>query len=225
MSLIKWDKTGERLYESGVSKGVLYVMGENGYGKGVGWNGLTAVNESPEGGELSAVYADNIKYLSLRSAEDFKATIECYMYPDEFAECNGEREVATGAVIGQQKRKTFAFCYQTKIGSDTDDEKGYKVHIIYGATCSPSERAHETVNDSPEAMTMSFELDTVPVEVEGFKPTAHIVLDSTKVPEAKLKTILDSLYGVDADPEHSITGSDPTLLLPDDIVDIINAIG
>ena len=202
MSLLKWDQTGERLYETGVSKGVLYVMGENGYGKGVAWNGLTAVNESPEGGELSAVYADNIKYLSLRSAEDFKATIECYTYPDE-----------------------FAFCYQTKIGSDTDEDKGYKIHIIYGATTAPSERSHETVNDSPEAMSMSFELDTVPVEVEGFKPTAHIVLDSTKVPAAKLTQIKNSLYGVDADPEHSITGSDPTLLLPDDIVAIITANG
>lgn len=225
MSLLKWDQTGERLYETGVSKGVLYVMGENGYGKGVAWNGLTAVNESPEGGELSAVYADNIKYLSLRSAEDFKATIECYTYPDEFAECNGEAAIATGAIIGQQKRKTFAFCYQTKIGSDTDEDKGYKIHIIYGATAAPSERSHETVNDSPEAMSMSFELNTVPVEVEGFKPTAHIVLDSTKVPAAKLTQIKNSLYGVDADPEHSITGSDPTLLLPDDIVAIINANG
>ena len=221
MSEIKWDQPGKRLYETGVSKGVLYVADGAGYGKGVAWNGLTTVSESPEGGELSAVYADNIKYLNLRSAEEFKATIECYTYPDEFAECNGEAEIADGAVIGQQNRKTFAFCYQTKIGNDLNPDLGYKIHIIYGASAAPSERSHETVNDSPEAMSMSFEIDTVPVEVEGFKPTAHIVLDSTKVPEAKMTAIKASLYGTDG--SGGTGGTDPTLLLPDEIVDIINA--
>lgn len=215
MSEIKWDQPGKRLYETGVSNGVLYVADGTGYGKGVAWNGLTTVSESPEGGELSAVYADNIKYLNLRSAEEFKATIECYTYPDEFAECNGEAEITKGAIIGQQNRKTFAFCYQTKIGNDLDPDAGYKIHIIYGASAAPSERSHETVNDSPEAMSMSFEIDTVPVEVKGFKPTAHIVLDSTKIPEAKMTTIKASLYGDDK--------TEPTLLLPDDIVAIINA--
>lgn len=221
MPELKWDETGKRFYETGVSKGVLYVANGAGYGKGVAWNGLTTVSESPEGGELSAVYADNIKYLNLRSAEEFKATIECYTYPDEFAECNGEAEIADGAIIGQQNRKTFAFCYQTKIGNDLNPDLGYKIHIIYGASAAPSERSHETVNDSPEAMSMSFEIDTVPVEVEGFKPTAHIVLDSTKVPEAKMTLIKASLYGTDS--SGGTGGTDPTLLLPDDIVDIINA--
>lgn len=221
MSEIKWDQPGKRLYETGVSNGVLYVANGTGYGKGVAWNGLTTVSESPEGGELSAVYADNIKYLNLRSAEEFKATIECYTYPDEFAECNGEAEIAEGAIIGQQNRKTFAFCYQTKIGNDLNPDAGYKIHIIYGASAAPSERSHETVNDSPEAMSMSFEIDTVPVEVEGFKPTAHIVLDSTKIPEAKMTTIKARLYGTDG--AESAEGTDPTLLLPDDIVTIIKA--
>lgn len=225
MSKIKWDQTAERFYETGVSKGVLFKYGTDGYEKGVGWNGLTSVSESPEGGELTPIYADNMKYLNLRSAEDFKATIECYTYPDEFAECNGEAEAATGMLISQQARKTFAFCYQTKIGNDVNPDLGYKIHIVYGASASPSERSHETVNDSPEAMTMSFEIDTTPVEVTGFKPCAHIVLDSTKVPAAKLTLIENRLYGVDADPEHSITSSDPELLMPDDIVALINAQG
>lgn len=219
MSEIKWDQPGKRSYETGVSNGVLYVADGASYGKGVAWNGLTTVSESPEGGELSAVYADNIKYLNIRSAEEFKATIECYTYPDEFAECNGESEIATGVTVGQQNRKTFAFCYQTKIGNDLNPDLGYKIHIIYGASAAPSERSHETINDSPEAMTMSFEIDTVPVEVTGFKPTAHIVLDSTKVPEAKMTLIKNSLYGTDG--TGGAQGTDPTLLLPNEIVGII----
>ena len=221
MPKLKFDEVGKHFYETGVSKGVLFVHDGTAYGKGVAWNGLTTVSESPEGGELSAVYADNIKYLNLRSAEDFKATIECYTYPDEFAACNGEAEIAEGAIIGQQNRATFAFSYQTKIGNDLNPDLGYKIHIVYGATCAPSERSHATVNESPEAMSMSFELDTVPVEVTGFKPTAHIVIDSTKVPAGKLTLIENALYGVDADPEHSIEGSDPTLLMPDKIVELI----
>lgn len=223
MSRIKWDLPGEHFYETGVSAGVLYPKGSTGYEAGVGWNGLTAVNESPEGGELSAVYADDIKYLSLRSAENFKATIECYTYPDEFAECNGEKELAEGLILGQQERKAFAFCYQTKIGNDEKEDKGYKLHIVYGATASPSDRNHETVNDSPEAMTFSFEIDTTPVPVEGFKPTAHIVIDSTKVPEAKMTRIKNALYGTDG--EGATPGTDPRLLMPDEIADIINAQG
>lgn len=221
MSKIKWDQPGEHFYETGVSKGVLYVASENGgYEKGVAWNGLTSVNESPEGGELTPIYADNIKYLNLRSAEDFKATIECYTYPDEFAECNGESAIAEGVIISQQNRKNFAFCYETKIGNELNPDLGYKIHIVYGASASPSERSHETVNDSPEAMTMSFELETVPVEVTGFKPTAHLVIDSTKVNADALTKIKNSLYGTD--PEGQVAGTDPTLLLPDQIVDLIN---
>ena len=221
MSKIKWDKPGEHFYENGVSNGVLYVMDPvtQKYGKGVAWNGLTSVSESPEGGELSAIYADNIKYLNLRSAEDFKATIECYTYPDEFAECNGEVAVKGGFLISQQNRKTFAFCYQTKVGNDLNPDLGYKIHIVYGATCSPSERSHETINDSPEAMTMSFEVDTVPVTVTGFKPTAHIVIDSRafgdgegKIKPSVLTSIENALYGTDNEP-----AKEPTLLLPDEI--------
>lgn len=220
MSKIKWDQPGEHFYETGVSKGVLYVASENGYEKGVAWNGLTSVNESPEGGELTPIYADNIKYLNLRSAEDFKATIECYTYPDEFAECNGEAAIAEGVIISQQNRKNFAFCYETKIGNELNPDLGYKIHIVYGASASPSERSHETVNDSPEAMTMSFELETVPVEVAGFKPTAHVVIDSTKVAAEALTKIKNALYGTD--PEGQAAGTDPTLLLPDQIVALIN---
>ena len=225
MSKLKFDQPGQRFYESGVSSGVLFVAnmgvtGEMTYNKGVAWNGLISVTESPEGGDLNNVYADNIKYLSLRAAEDFKATIECYTYPDEFAQCNGEAEIANGVYIGQQNRRTFAFAYVTNVGNDVSPDVGYKLHIIYGASASPSERNHESINDSPEAMSMSFEIDTVPVEVQGFKPTAHLVLDYNKVAPGKLNVILDSLFGTD--PAGGTAGTDPTLLLPDDIIRIIN---
>lgn len=225
MSKLKWDKSGERFYETGVDQGVLFKALANGqgYDKGVVWNGLTNVTESPTGAELSAVYADNIKYLNLMSAEDFAGSIEAYTYPDEFMECDGSAQIAEGVQIGQQNRKPFAFCYRTKIGNDVNPELGYKLHIIYGAMASPSERAYETVNDSPEAISFSWDISCTPVEVKGYKPTAHIELDSRKVPEAKMTAILNALYGVDADPEHQIEGSDSRLLLPDDIVDIINA--
>lgn len=213
MSKLVWDKTGERQYETGVSKGVLYPYKEKKYATGVAWNGLTAVNESPEGAEASPLYADNIKYLNLISAEELKATVEAYMYPDEFAECNGEASLGTGVTIGQQKRIPFGLSYQTKIGTDEDPEAGYKIHIIYGAQAAPSERAYATVNDSPEAITFSWELSTTPVEVEGMKPTALITIDSTTTAPEKLKQIEDKLYGTEE--------QEPTLLLPKDIIEIL----
>lgn len=225
MSRLQWDKPGEHFFENGVSNGVLFKALANGQGheKGVAWNGLTNVTQSPTGGELSAVYADNIKYLNLMSAEEFAGSIEAYTYPDEFMECDGSVEPVEGFKLDQQPRRPFAFCYQTKIGSDANPELGFKVHIIYGALASPSERAYETVNDSPEAMQFSWDINCTPVPVKGYKPVAHIELDSRKVPEAKMTSILNALYGVDADPDHQIEGSDPTLLLPDDIIDILNA--
>lgn len=214
MSKIVWDKQGEHIYETGVSHGVLYVMGDDGeYGKGVAWNGLTSVSQSPEGAEANPLYADNIKYLNLISAEDFKATVEAYTYPDEFEVCDGSEALATGVLISQQDRKTFALSYQTKVGNDLNPSAGYKIHIIYGATAAPSERAYETVNDSPDAITFSWELSTVPVEVTGFKPTAHLVIDSTKIAAEKLALIEAKLYGD--------TSSEPEVLLPDAIVALI----
>lgn len=207
-----WDKTGERLYETGVSKGVLYPQTSGSYPKGVAWNGLTAVTESPSGAEATPLYADNIKYLNLVSAEEFGATIEAYMYPDEFAACNGESELAAGVSIGQQARTPFGLSYQTKIGNDIDTEAGYKIHIIYGALAAPSEKAYATVNDSPEAITFSWEVTTTPVEVTGLKPTASLVIDSTKVDAAKLAELEKVLYG---DEE-----SEARLPLPDEIANI-----
>ena len=192
-----WDKTGERLYETGVSKGVLYPQASGAYPKGVAWNGLTAVTESPSGAEATPLYADNIKYLNLLSAEEFGATIEAYMYPDEFAVCNGEAALADGVSIGQQARTPFGLSYQTKVGNDLDNEAGYKIHIIYGALAAPSEKAYATVNDSPEAITFSWEVTTTPVEVEGLKPTATVVIDSTKVEASKLAELEAILYGSD----------------------------
>lgn len=217
MAKLQWDKTGEHFYETGVDHGVLYPMNDGGqtYATGVAWNGLTAVTESPEGAEVSAIYADNIKYLNLMSAEDFKATIEAYTYPEEFEQCDGSASLAQGVKIGQQARKAFGFCYRTKVGNDLNPELGYKIHIIYGATAAPTERAYETVNDSPEAITFSWEVSTIPVEVTGFKPTAHVEIDSTKVEPAKLAKIEAKLYGSETE--------EPTLLMPDEIVALINA--
>lgn len=199
MSKIVWDAIGERFYENGVSHGVLYTQADGGtYNAGVAWNGLTSVSDSPDGAEANDIYADNIKYGSLRSAENHKGTIEAYMYPDEWAECDGNVEPVPGLRIGQQKRRAFGFSYRTEIGNDIDTEAGYKLHLIYGATVSPSEQTHETVNDSPEAMTLSWEYDTVPIEVEGYKPTAHLTIDSTKADEAKLKALEDILYGTES---------------------------
>lgn len=218
MTKLVWDKTGERFYETGVSKGVLYLLGTDGaYSKGVAWNGLTAVTESPSGAEATPLYADNIKYLNLMSTEEFGATVEAYTYPDEFGECNGEASLKTGVSIGQQKRKTFGMSYVTKIGNDVDSELGYKIHLIYGALAAPSEKAYATVNDSPEAITFSWELTTTPVEVEGFKPTASLVIDSTKVDTAKLTEFEKILYG-DGETEARLP-------LPSEVATLFNTAG
>ena len=221
MAKIKWDEAGKHFYETGVSKGVLYVMSDTPgtYEKGVAWNGLSSVSESPTGAEVSAIYADNIKYLNLMSREEFEGSIEAYTYPDEFMACDGSAspENAKGFIVGQQDRKTFAFCYQTKVGNDLNPEAGYKIHIIYGALASPSERSYETVNDSPEAMTFSWDITTTPVAVTGFKPTAHVELDSTKIDKTKLEKIEAKLYGTDE------PSGEPTLLMPDEIISMLKA--
>lgn len=199
MPKLVWDKTDERIFETGVNKGVLYPFSTETkkYDKGVVWNGLTGVTESPSGAEATPLYADNIKYLNLLSAEEFGATVEAYTYPDEFAECNGEASLAAGVVAGQQKRKSFGMSYQTKVGNADDPEAGYKIHLIYGAKAAPSEKAYATVNDSPEAITFSWELSTTPVDVPNLKPTASLVIDSTKVDATKLKALEAILYGSD----------------------------
>lgn len=202
MSKLVWDALGERYYETGVSKGVLYVVDDAGaYGDGVSWSGLTNVTQTPSGAEATALYADNIKYLNLMSEEDFSAKIEAYYYPDEFEECDGSKELVPGVSAGQQPRKSFGFSYQTIIGNDTKrNAYGYKIHLIYGCTAKPSERSNATVNESPEAVTLSWELSTVAAEIamDGFKPSAKITIDSTKVDPAKLKELEDLLYGTAA---------------------------
>lgn len=197
MAKLVWDDTGNRLYETGVDRGVLYPIQEGGqYTKGVAWNGLTNVTESPSGAEATALYADNIKYLNLYSAEEFGATIEAYTYPDEFAECDGSANLATGVSIGQQSRKLFGLSYRTVLGNDVDgNDHGYKLHLIYGAMASPSEKSYASINDSPEAITFSWELTTTPVSVSGFKPTASITIDSTKADPECLTALEAVLYG------------------------------
>ena len=219
MAKLVWDATGERKYETGVRNGVLYVMGEGGtYPKGVAWNGLTAVTESPSGAEATALYADDTKYLNLISAEEFGATIEAYTYPDEFAECDGSATLAAGVTIGQQPRKTFGMSYRTVYGNDVNNESyGYKLHLIYGAVAAPSEKAYATINDSPEAITFSWEVKTTPVNVTGHKPTASLTIDSTKVDKAKLTKIEEILYGKDE--------AEARLPLPDEIIQILQAAG
>ena len=193
---LSWDETGEKLYETGVDHGVLYPMGQSGYGNGVAWNGLTTVTETPSGAEATKLYADNIKYLEIRSAEEFGGTIEAYTYPDEWAECDGSAALTTGVYAGQQPRKVFGLCYRTVLGNDVDlDKHGYKLHIVYGCTASPSERSYATINDSPEAITFSWEFSSVPVNVAGHKPVSCIVIDSTKVDATKLATLESILYG------------------------------
>ena len=220
MSKLVWDKTGERLYETGVKQGVLYPMDEKGaYPKGVPWNGLTNVTESPSGAEATALYADDIKYLNLMSNEEFGGTIEAYTYPDEFAECDGSASIATGVYIGQQPRKTFGFCYRTTLGNDVESNAhGYKLHLVYGALASPSEKAYSTINDNPEAVTFSWEFSTTPVNVTGFKPTACLTIDSTKVSAEKLAALEKILYGDDAD-ESAVA----RLPLPDEVAQVISA--
>ena len=219
MSKLVWDKTGERFYETGVKNGVLYPQAEGGtYPKGVPWNGLTAVTESPSGAEATPLYADDIKYLNLMSAEEFGATIEAYTYPDEFAECDGSASLAKGVSIGQQKRKTFGLAYKTVLGNDVDNnDYGYKLHIIYGATASPSEKAYATINDSPEAITFSWEVTTTPVNVTGFKPTSSIVIDSTKANPTKLAALEAKLFGDDS--------NEAMLPLPDEIAKLMKEDG
>lgn len=222
MSKLVWDNTGDRLYETGVKQGVLYPVSSSGtYPKGVAWNGLTAVTESPSGAEATALYADDMKYLNLYSAEEFSATVEAYTYPEEFGECDGSAEIAQGVQIGQQTRKAFGMCYRTTIGNDTEgDAHGYKLHIIYGAMASPSEKAYATINDSPEAITFSWELTTTPVNVTGKKPTASLTIDSTKADPTKLAALEAILYGSDGG-----SGTDARLPLPDEIAELMKANG
>lgn len=221
MSKLVWDKTGERLYETGVKQGVLYPMDAKGtYPKGVAWNGLTNVTESPSGAEATALYADDIKYLNLMSNEEFGGTIEAYTYPDEFAECDGSASLAAGVYIGQQPRKTFGFCYRTTLGNDVESNAhGYKLHLVYGALASPSEKAYATINDSPEAITFSWEFSTTPVNVTGFKPTACLTIDSTKVDVGKLAALEKILYGDDAD-----EATTARLPLPDEVAQVLSAV-
>lgn len=197
MAKLEWDKTGERTYETGVSKGVLYVQGASGtYGNGVAWPGLSKVDESPSGAEPTKLYANNGVYVTLMSAEEYAFTIEAYDSPEEFDECDGTKEVATGITIRQQDRTPFGFCYRTEIGNDTEGTNhGYKLHLVYGCKASPSSKSHETVNDSPSADTLSWEVNTTPVAVEGFKPTAVVEIDSTTVTKENMKKIEDKLYG------------------------------
>lgn len=216
MAKLVWDETGKRLYETGVSQGVLYPQSGGTYPNGVAWNGLTAVTESPSGAEATPLYADNIKYLNLFSAEEFGATIEAYTYPDEFMACDGSAQIAKGAYIGQQNRKQFGMCYKTLLGNDVDaNDHGYKLHIIYGAMASPSEKAYATVNDSPEAITFSWEVTTTPVSVTGYEPTASIVIDSTKCNPTKLADLEEILYGS--------AEEEPRLPLPNEIVTVLGA--
>lgn len=217
MAKLVWDQVGERLYETGVKNGVLYVRGDDGaYPNGVPWNGLTAVTESPSGAEPTPLYADDIKYVTLLSNEEFGATIEAYMYPDEFMECDGSAALATGVYIGQQTRKTFGLCYRTVLGNDIDNNAyGYKIHIIYNALAAPSEKAYATINDSPEAITFSWEVTTTPVNVTGYKPTASITIDSTKIDKDKLAELEAVLYGSESE--------EARLPLPDEIVTLLGA--
>ena len=223
MSKLVWDATGKRLYETGVNQGVLYPMDINGtYTVGVAWNGLTAVTESPSGAEASPLYADNIKYLNLISAEEFGATIEAYTYPDEFAVCDGSAELTPGVSVGQQARKTFGLCYKTLLGNDVDGaDFGYKLHLVYGALAAPSEKAYATVNDSPEAITLSWEVSTTPVSVAGLKSTACLTIDSTKVDAAKLAALEDILYGKNATTDPVAPATVARLPLPDEIKTIM----
>ena len=224
MPRITWDDTSKRLYETGVKMGVVYPIQSGGaYTKGVAWNGLTAVTESPSGAEATALYADDIKYLNLMSNEEFSATIEAYTYPDEFAECDGSAELAKGVMIGQQKRKTFGLCYRTTLGNDVEgNDYGYKLHLVYGCLAAPSEKAYSTINDSPEAITFSWEVSTTPVAVTGFKPTSQITIDSTKVNTSKLSALENVLYGTNADGD---TGAEPRLPLPDEVATLMGEAG
>lgn len=225
MSKIVWDQSGNRFFETGVKNGVLYPIGENGeYSTGVPWNGLSKVTESPSGAEANPIYADDIKYLNLFSAEDFAATIEAYTYPDEFAACDGSQELATGVQIGQQTRKMFGLCYRTVLGNDTDgNDHGYKLHIVYGCMASPSSKEYDSISDSPSPAALSWELTTTPVEVTGFKPTAQLVIDSTKATAEKLTALETILYGKNPTTVGANDGAEPRLPLPDEIKTLMDA--
>ena len=217
MARLIWDEVGQRFFETGVKNGVLYVQDNDGsYKNGVVWNGLTAVTESPSGAEETPLYADDVKYLTLRSAEQFGATIEAYTYPEEFEQCDGSAQIANGVTIGQQARRAFGLCYRTAVGNDIQGQEfSYKLHLLYGCTVAPSEKSYSTINDNPEAITFSWELSTVPVPVDGFKPTASLVIDASKVDEGKMALLEDALFG-DAENEA-------TLLLPNEIMEMLNA--
>lgn len=218
MPRLTWDDLGKRFYETGVKQGVLYPQVGGAYPKGVAWNGLTAVTETPSGAESTPLYADDIKYLELISNEEFGCTIEAYTYPDEFKACNGEGTLAEGVTIGQQTRVPFGFCYRTVLGNDEKkNDYGYKLHLVYGATASVSEKAFQTVNDSPEAITFSWEVTTTPVSVKGFKPTSILTIDSTTIDAGKLTALEDILYGKDE--------AEPRLPLPDEIAELVKAAG
>lgn len=217
MARLIWDEVGQRFFETGVKNGVLYVQDNDGsYKNGVVWNGLTAVTESPSGAEETPLYADDVKYLTLRSAEQFGATIEAYTYPEEFEQCDGSAAIANGVTIGQQARRAFGLCYRTAVGNDIQGQEfSYKLHLLYGCTVAPSEKSYSTINDNPEAITFSWELSTVPVPVDGFKPTASLVIDASKVDEGKMALLENALFG-DAENEA-------TLLLPNEIMEMLNA--
>lgn len=214
---LEWDKTAERFIEMGVSKGVLYPYDKatSKYAKGVAWNGLTNVTESPDGAEPNDFWADNMKYATIRSAESFGGSIEAYQAPDEWAPCDGSAELTKGVYIGQQKRTPFCFCYRTEIANDVSDDVGYKLHIIYNATASPSERAYDTINDSPDAAQLSWDFDTTPITVEGYKPTSCLTLDSREVTAEKMTVIENKLYGTDE--------TEPEILMPLEIVELLSA--
>lgn len=220
---IKWDETGKRFYETGVDHTVLYPISNDGkYNKGVPWNGVTAITETPSGADPNNLYADNMKYLVLVGAEDFGYNIEAYTYPDEWAACDGSAEPVPGMTIGQQSRKTFGLCHRTKLGNDVDgQDHGYKLHLLYGGLASPSERNYQTVNDSPEAINFSWEVTTTPVAVPGFKPTACVIIDSTKVSAAKLAALEEILYGKDPTTEGGTDGVEARLPLPEEVIEIL----
>ena len=215
MARLIWDEVGQRFFETGVKNGVLYVQNNDGsYANGVVWNGLTAITESPSGAEETPLYADDVKYLTLRSAEEFGATIEAFTYPEEFEQCDGSAQIATGITVGQQARRAFGLCYRTAVGNDIQGQEfSYKLHIIYGCTVAPSEKSYSTINDNPEAITFSWELSTVPVPVDGFKPTASLVIDANKVEAGKLQLLENALFG-DAE-------NDAKLLLPNEIMELM----
>lgn len=228
MPKVKWDEAGTRVYETGVSQCVLYPTDDTGaYTTGVAWNGITQISNGTDGGDTNDFWADNMKYISLRGAENFKPSITAYTYPDEWAECDGSASPVAGVYIGQQTRRVFGLSYRTEVGNDLLKEAyGYKIHLVWGATAAPSDKEYDSINDSPEAIEFSWELDTTPVPVTGYKATAHMEIDTTKIPASKQTKIAELeaiIYGVDADQEHSIEGSDPRLPTPDEVIALFTA--